>query len=89
MTFKDRYSNKWHVQKAFNHIMLHGLICALSLHIFGDWGWIALLSPWMTEGYQLITDREYDECDGIYDLSEGLIGSLLIGLIFWIVGIYL
>lgn len=85
MTIKERYTNKWHRQKAYLHIMLHGLICIMSLHIFGDWGWFALLSPWIQEGYQLVTDKDYDESDGIYDLCEGLIGSLLIGLVFWLI----
>jgi hypothetical protein len=88
MTIRERYSNKWHVQKAFNHMLGHGLLCALCVSI-SDWGWFALLSPWIAEGYQIITDPDYDECDGIYDLMEGLVGGLVVGLIFWTVRIYI
>lgn len=81
----NRYKADWVQMRAYCHFLQAGLITAFFVTL-SPWGWLTLLFPISIELVQYMTNDDYDFLgDGIYDAAEGLLGSLLIGnIFFWV-----
>ena len=76
----NRYKKNW--LRASAHALCTGVVTAFLVHLWGQWGFVGLITPFIIEAIQYQKDSPHDYLDIALDILEHLAGGLVIGSLF-------